>query len=55
MRDDVAAIKEQIEYVSQDERLEILTDELCQIWSTNDDAEYIKALLVLLLELESGS
>lgn len=49
----IAAIKEQIEYVTTDERLEILTDELCQIWSTNDDAEYIKALLALLIELES--
>lgn len=52
MRADVAEIKSRIEYVTQEERLNILTDELCQEWYTNDNAEYIKELLILFRDLE---
>ena len=52
MRDDVAKIKARIEYATQEERLNILTNKLCQEWHTNDHAEYIKELLTLFRDLE---
>ena len=52
MRGDVAKIKARIEHVTQEERLGILTNELCQEWYTNDHAEYIKELLTLFRDLE---
>lgn len=52
MRGDVAEIKARIEHATQEERLDILTNELCQEWYTNDHAEYIKELLILFRDLE---